>query len=468
MTPDTSATVPPISEEPMPLTCSPGRFFCQDPGVMPAHRQSAQDRTREPPALLLEPDQVWRDACQMQVAHIPAGYTYLMQLLGHDMGHSVPLDMCPATLRGKGARTLGVSPPNRYNLIENPATLETIYGPGPWKLPFLYDPETLLFRVVPTARLAQLFTVGSTSAPGAPTFNLRALYDERNRDTIMLHELAVVWMQFHNHCARILMEQSIPPDEAFARTRAHCVRVWHRIIRDDILPRFIHQDMVNADLHPEWALSETTLLSGLFRAFHALPLDSYRRNSKDSHNLGDLMKKGYDTSQAEESRWFIDWLFFLGGAEDSPHAGISVSVSSALQVQSVSLAQMDLNTAKVAYPNRMGSRDFSAKWACLPVKWRARITAARLSADFADRFHYAPIRPTEDNLKWGPIYYPLMVEAQLYGHQGGLGPLGSALLRTSVLTTLARVRLPPATKLTATLPFPTTMLCLITATRKSS
>lgn len=58
-----------------------------------------------------------------------------------------------------------------------------------------------------------------------------------------------------------------------------------------------------------------------------------------------------------------------------------------------------------------------------------------------------------------------MVEAQLYGQAGGFGPLGSALLRGSVLGSVQRVVLAEETPASRTLPRPDSMLALITLVR---
>lgn len=111
---------------------------------------AAAEMPREPPQILLIVDSVWRNACLQRVGQIPAGYTDLAQLMGHDMGNSVAVDAHPHVA------PVGSAPLRRYNVIENPLCLETIYGARPIQPGALYDPETLLFRLQPGAVQAAL------------------------------------------------------------------------------------------------------------------------------------------------------------------------------------------------------------------------------------------------------------------------------------------------------------------------
>lgn len=165
--------------------------------------------------ILTKPNLEWRGECLRKVGHIPSGYTYLAQLMGHDMGFSVPVGSVPHVDQASATPDdpLAVMrPAGRYNLIRNPFTLETIYGAGPALLSHLYDPQTLLFRLSPYEIRASLQWPQLAADESSPRVPVRALYDERNRDTLMLHELTVAWMQYHNLCAlRLQLEKSRNP-----------------------------------------------------------------------------------------------------------------------------------------------------------------------------------------------------------------------------------------------------------------
>lgn len=419
---------------------------------------TAAARPRPKPQILLGTTPAWRQDCLKRTAHIPAGYTYLGQLMGHDIGSSVPQSSVP---HSKGADAL--MGPKRYNLIDNPLTLETVYGPGPSMLSHLYEPETMLFRLTPGARLARVFT----GLMGSDHYAIRALYDERNRDTLMLHELAVAWMQFHNLCARTLLDRGTRPFTAYAKSRLHVVHVWHEIIRKDILPRFLHPEFIAPNPLPEaWQLPETTLLHGLFRAFHAMPLAAYDLGASGLHNLQGLMKSGFDHSLAE-AEWRIDWPLFFGDKPGGPMTGLSASVAPELRapVTAAAVTVMDNESTRDADPLRAGSPEMRAALALLPAPWPEKLAPARLAADFNAAYDKSPVDITERDLEDGPLYQMIMVEAQLYGRKGGLGPFGSALLCGSINGSIDRIEPRPAPVEGLTRFQPQTMLELINLVR---
>ena len=423
---------------------------------------------RQPPEFLLHADPVWRRACLAACARIPSGYTYLAQLMGHDMGCSVPLSAVPHATRGALIGAVSGLGPRRYNLIDNPLTLETIYGPGPVMLSHLYDPDRMLFRLTPGARLARVYRFGAGDEAGGDRTPLRALYDERNRDSLMLHELAVAWMQFHNLCARQLMAEGMRPFTAYVEVRNHAVRVWHGIVKGDILPRFLHPDIAALAVLPEdWHLDEATLMHGLFRAFHALPLAGYSLGRSGAHNLRSLLKKGFDHSEAETD-WSIDWQLFFGAKPGGPLTGLSASVAPELRHPATAAAviAMDADSDHEAEPLRAGNDLVEAAIARLPAPWPERLTPAALAAAFTSRFPDSPVRATIKMIEWGPLFQALMIEAQLHGVQGGFGPLGSALLRGSVQGSIDRVRLTTDASGAQNLPRPATMLELIATVKK--
>ncbi|PHQ70055.1 MAG: hypothetical protein COB97_05885 [Paracoccus sp.] len=426
--------------------------------------------TRQPPEILLRTTPEWRRQCLTGAAHIPSAYTYLGQLMGHDMGSSVALSSVPHVQRAEATDAVSILGPRRYNLIDNPLTLETVYGPGPMMLSHLYDPDTMLFRLTPGARLARVYRASHDPLSSSDDRPIRAMYDERNRDTLMLHELAVAWMQFHNLCARTLMANGASPFMAYAMVRAHVVRVWHGIVRDDVLPRFLHPDIAAIpadDLPPEWQLDETTLLHGLFRAFHSLPLAAYDLGRHGVHNLADLLKAGYEISEAE-SDWVIDWPLFFGERPGGPRTGLSASVAPELRapVSAAAVIALDNTTAIDARPLRAGNNKIEAAIAGLPDPWPARLTPQAIAQDFQARHPTSPVRVTSDMIEWGPLFQAVMIEAQLHGQKGGLGPLGSALLRGSIAGSINRVILAPERGEARDLPRPETMMKLIELVRK--
>lgn len=427
---------------------------------------------RRPPEILLRTTPEWRRKCLAETKHIPSGYTYLSQLMGHDMGSSVALSSVPHVVRGNSIGAVSVLGPRRYNLIDNPLTLETVYGSGPMTLSHVYDPDTMLFRLTPGARLARVYHGSYDPFTTSDDRPIRALYDERNRDTLMLHELTVAWMQFHNLCARELLDRGVSPFQAYARVRAHTVRVWHGIAQNDIVPQFLHPDiaaLADSDLVPEWQLDESTLLHGLFRAFHAMPLAAYNLGRSGVHNLADLFKVGFDVSEAETD-WHVDWPLFFGLKPNGPRTGLSASVAPELRapVSAAAVIALDDRSAGEALPLRAGNPAIEAALAKLPQPWPDRLTPQALAQEFHDRYpaSQTPVSVTPEMIEWGPLFQMIMIEAQLYGQKGGLGPFGSALLRASIAGSVARVVLARERPEDGDLPRPGTMMELIELVRK--
>lgn len=443
--------------------------------------------TRLPAIAHLTADKVWRNECLRETSMIPSGYTYLAQLVGHDMGNSISLDSVIYTSRAPFSDTStpkwvqpgdlnadrGPNGPVRYNLIENPLTLETVYGPRPEILNHLYNQRTGKFHLEKASVIAKTFE--------ADGLLIRALYDGRNRDTLMLHELTVAWMQFHNRNMDRLRDLGHSWDEAFRISRVHSVLVWHNIIRSDLMPRFVLPGFFSVpnDKLPE--VGEVTLLHAVFRAFHSMPLDSYllRPGNIRGKKLTDLMRQSFDPTFAE-LQWEIDWKFFFEGrpfqeGKSVPVSGISASAASSLIVGGSHLNHQDIDTAKETNPVRLGDawvETLRESWPRNLTKVPAPMTAEELCVAFEGR--YGPARAIDPTaLENAPMFEALMVEALLQGENGGFGPLGSALLRGALEGVMSRVVLHDDVKaardaVSGQLLTPGSMLQLIELTREET
>ena len=430
--------------------------------------------------ILTKPAPGWRKTALDATAHIPSGYTYLAQLLGHDMGRSVDAADFPNVEATEYERVLPTAAPDargngtrllRYNLIRNPLTLETIYGPVPGMLSHLYDPATLLFRLRESMILAEVFEPTAQHTGAVPSANpIRALYDERNRDTLMLHELAVVWMQYHNQLARRFRASGMEDRAALSQARNHAVATWHKIIRQDILPKFVHPDIMalsKAELAREWRLNEITLLHGLFRAFHSLPLASYLLGDKSGRQNLDLLMNFGITQSTAEANWEVDWALFFGKRDCGPQSGISASHDAGLRMPKGLIGVLDLGSAEKAQPYRPMDGAIKAALASGGGRyWRVADYLQQVMQEFNAQFPGAGASDlTVTDLETGPLYYFLQIEAQVFGQTGGFGPFGSALLRASIEASLGRVALGDRLSAKEQNALPGTMLDLITLVR---
>lgn len=372
--------------------------------------------------------QLWRLACK-DTAGIPAGYTYLAQLMGHDLGNTLAASAVPWT-----AHNAGESMPNaRYNLIENPLTLETIYGKGPAGTHGLYNSHNCLFRLDKKATLA-LFVRYTAFEPAEPL-----LADMRNRATLMLHKMAVLWMQYHNKTAREIMaaegfDENSHAEKAyffnvFIRARQQVLRAWHRVVMQDILPTVAHpaaMALTDAELDTVFLLGDIPVLNGIMRAFHALPLERYRLSAGGEFPFGQLR----EGKTGEARNWRLDWAQFFG-PDATNKTGFSASYSALFTMLSGrSIMESDLKSAVVALPYDKLHADVLSAHSSLPATLKRDISAVGLERLFNKKAAEIGVQGVPAGaFAQIPLFLLLMLEAQFYGENGGLGPFGSALLR---------------------------------------
>lgn len=403
----------------------------------------------------------WRKVCMKEKGHIPAGYTYLGQLIGHDVGDSrnanqiphvqtstAPSDVAQTQTEvevesgcegsdDKGIQTdANLNHNGRYNIIENPLTFETLYGSGPINLHHVFDPVTMLFRVPIDSHLAIDLSTG-------PHRHIYALYDVRNRDNLMVHQLAVTWMRYHNYVALFfradLMERADKEiglaREVFVKTRKYVLATWHRVIREDYINALIHPDvaaMSNAAIAEFAEVDETTLQHGVFRTFHCMPRKDYRMEMGGIQELSGLLASDLPRpSDGEHFRWKANLEeMFDHGAQDGDKTGVSASLTHALR----HMMRRDFLTAKDTRPLRRLDEKIADVVGSLPnAAWREQLSPDALSAAFNARIApYTGDTLTAEAFLKMPLYVLLMIEAQLYGGPGHLGPLGSVLLRRAL------------------------------------
>ncbi|HIP24654.1 MAG TPA: hypothetical protein EYG79_13835 [Rhodobacteraceae bacterium] len=371
---------------------------------------------------------LWRESCKSN-AVIPAGYTYLAQLMGHDLGHTLAANAVPWT-----AHHADESMPNaRYNLIENPLTLETIYGKGPVGTHGLYHARNCLFRLGKNATLA-LRVRYTLDEPAEPL-----LADMRNRATLMLHKMAVLWMQYHNKTARKIMaadgfNETSHAEHAyffdvFTRARQQVLRSYYAVVMHDILPTVAHpaaMALSEAELETVFLLGDIPVLNGIMRAFHALPLKRYRLSSGGDFPFGQLR----EGEVGELRNWRIDWGQFFG-PEARNKTGFSASYSALFTMLSGrSIMEADLKSAILALPYDKLHADVLKAHTTLPDTLKRDISAAELERLFNIKATECGVQGVPKGaFSQIPLFLMLMLEAQFYGEKGGLGPFGSGLLR---------------------------------------
>jgi hypothetical protein len=286
---------------------------------------------------------------------IPSGYTYFLQLLAHDLVNSSLI------LSRNQGKSLGLG-----NTRRMPLRLETIYGGGPNQCPFAYESHEDKAR----ARLR----LGKTRKDGKPYDNTgddhrdiaraRAteilneikypealIADARNDSHVIISQLVVFFHHLHNKVFEGLEESTKPISDTFARTQlqfvaaqAACTLIYRSIIRDDLLPLLLHEEVLKAYRTGEvkvideprgldandW-ITPLEFSFGFFRFGHSMIRPKYSFNRLTSIadlrglDLTSILERSSEKSpelMPLENIWTIDWSRFF----DHTSAGTNFSV----------------------------------------------------------------------------------------------------------------------------------------------
>lgn len=324
------------------------------PGEAPS-RAEARDRSRRLLAKLAGrmTEEVDRETSFNPA--LPAGYTYIGQLLAHDMVMSdsslVDPRIAPATLRNHRTERL---------------LLETVYGGGPEVSPFAYGLEAFADESPYRMRLGRVVH-GDPQAPeswplrdiarAAPELlndipyigrwqKLRTtlIADHRNDDNLVLSQLLVLMHIAHNQLCNRVLEASrgmapddplrlLPRDRArvFRVVRKLMIRIWQRIVLKDYLKRLLHPgvyaayDDPSGPWKPKFDTAEDRRMPvefshGAFRMGHAMVRDAYRISTPAEHetpfesSLDDLLNLSSTGTKPDFpllANWIVRWSHFF-------------------------------------------------------------------------------------------------------------------------------------------------------------
>ncbi len=216
---------------------------------------------------------------------IPAGYTYFGQFINHDVTFDVI-----SSLRSPAQ-------PEQFRSKRTPRfDLDSVYGRGPREQPYLYcrrDPFRLLLGQtesgeldLPRSRDASEDSYGTSRVD---RYRAALIGDPRNDDNIILSQLHLAFLRFHN--ARYdESRRSMAPHDAFEQARK--LTRWHYqwVVVHDFLARFCGRELVNSILgnwRPSRRLFESPARApfvpvefslGVFRAGHSIVRPSYHLN----------------------------------------------------------------------------------------------------------------------------------------------------------------------------------------------
>jgi hypothetical protein len=383
------------------------------------------------------------------------GYTYFGQFLGHDLTHD------PTPLAGPYS-----DPETTPNFRTSSFDLDHVYGGGPEKSPYLYEGQPG----------AETFKIGATTPTAyqrdLPIKHGRILIgdmeDTRNLDNLILRQLHVLFLKFHNEAIHQLSDSSSPISTTNGSTsgslfeRARRLVCWHYqwIIRHDFLPRILHPDVwtyqerrARRQPDPQESYSIPIEFSlAAFRFGHSMVRNAYRLNCRKTRVvIGELMTLGQQASPLADD-YMIEWGTFLDGLPTSgPQASssfIDTSISRAmhgLTPDTIRLAnkleppdpsnlpvRTLLRGARAGLPS--GQEVADALLAQGKIKTHNRLTSSELTRDTCDHSG-STLRDVglEQNT---PLFYYLLKEAELRAEGLSLGPIASHIVSEVIQSAL--------------------------------
>lgn len=398
-------------------------------------------------------------------AQMPAGVTYLGQFIDHD----ITLDTTSLSEKIE-------DPEARENFRTPALDLDSLYGLGPGGSPHLYerDPATLAVGarlLLGTALASPLLGPGGTvigQAPDLPGHDLprqpgtgfALIGDPRNDENLVVAQMHVAFMRFHNRVVDRLQAQGVPRGELFARARE--LVTWH--YQWLVLHEFLET------ITGEPGIAERIMAQGRrwfrFRKFPFMPIEhavaTYRFGHSMvrevySHNLvfrpggvtpatlqllfdftgksgrlvGSLLPPGGPLPQPSlPSNWVIDWRRFFDFGTPASTSGFHLNRARRIDPH--------LTPTLHTLPGEQGPAGV------LPFRNLKRGVMMRLPSgqDIANQIGVTPLRPGEiaDAGADGamarrqglhaqtPLWYYVLKEAEVRAGGQHLGPLGATLV----------------------------------------
>jgi hypothetical protein len=351
---------------------------------------------------------------------VAAGWPFFGQMIAHDItaDRSLPAHQADAaTLRN--ARNAAID-------------LEFLYGDGPTGNPFLYD------RNDPAKLLPGSNDAGQPADLPRNAQGIALIGDPRNDSHVVISQLHVAMLTFHNAVVDWLRARNVPETDVFEEAR-RLVR-WHYqwVVLHDFLPRLIGERLTATLLMhgPRFFVGEVAqaipleFADAAYRYGHSQIRHRYQLNasSQPIPLFPDLV--GFDPVPAART---IDWRFFFD-LPGQPPAQRAKKIDGRLTRSLIELPPALTGDVEVEAYHSLAVRDLQ----------RGQGLGLPSGEAVARRMGEQPLTPDEVGLAAGgwrgetPLWFYILREADVRCDGERLGPVGGRIVGEVLLTLVER------------------------------
>ncbi|WP_420405389.1 peroxidase family protein [Nisaea sp.] len=270
---------------------------------------------------------------------IPAGYTYLLQFITHDLVHTSLHTPDPAF--------------DRSELRNHRATalnLDTLYGASPTTCPYAYAPSNQVTGIRTHLRLSPFRNISDRETRpehrlrdigrGVPEADPLAkgkesiplIVDPRNDDNSNISQILTVFILLHNKIFDHVHSQQSPNtkkdqtqiERDFLLSKEIITLLYKKIIEFDVLPKILHQDVhdiykpIRQSIFDQDKDKKIPLefSHAVLRFGHAMVRESYTTNDRPNtdHRIEKIVRFNSQNRPNEmplDSDWIIQWSKFF-------------------------------------------------------------------------------------------------------------------------------------------------------------
>jgi Animal haem peroxidase len=377
-----------------------------------------------------------------------SGLLYLAQLVDHD----VSLD------RTRLCDAVKVTPENRVNWRSPFLDLDSVYGGGPEVSPWLYYLPIKNLTGPALLPGQERFLIGTTAPSQLPcdlprtTAGRPVIAEPRNEENLILAQLHVLMLRFHNRVVAALEDKEIDDGGLTGSyfSKAQQLVTWHYqyIVIHELLDVLLDRTILNdalANCAPLSSIPIEFALAG-FRVGHSMIRNGYKMNAAHANapltQLLNLNSMGVPPLTRLPDEWIIDWRRFFGGfampAEmlNRSH-GLDTLVAKALH--------------HLGFPTSLEDTPNSATTFSLPAITLLRGSRSGLPSGQAMATEFGEALLTDDEMevqqaipimdalkRFGflndtPLWFYILQESCVRTKKCGVGPTGSRLIANTLV-----------------------------------